>query len=257
MNLLQHTWYMMMRHQRQLLRQPWWIAFSLAQPIVWLVLFGQLFKKIVDLPGFHAASYVDFLLPGVVIMSALFSAGWSGMGIIMDMDRGVMDRFLVSPVSRVAIIAGRLLHQALVIIVQSLLLIGLGLLMGAHYPGGVTGVVVLLLCAVLLSVPFCALSNALGLTMRRQESVIGASNFILLPLTFLSPVFMAPGLMPRWIQVVSRFNPVNWSVSAGRIALQGNADWVRVFTLMGGLLLFTLISGGLATRAFRSYQRSA
>lgn len=257
MNLLQHTWYMMMRHQRQLLRQPWWIAFSLAQPIVWLVLFGQLFKKIVDLPGFHAASYVDFLLPGVVIMSALFSAGWSGMGIIMDMDRGVMDRFLVSPVSRVAIISGRLLHQALVIIVQSLLLIGLGLLMGAHYPGGVKGVVVLLLCAVLLSVPFCALSNALGLTLRRQESVIGASNFILLPLTFLSPVFMAPGLMPRWIQVVSRFNPVNWSVSAGRIALQGNADWVRVFTLLGGLLLFTLISGGLATRAFRSYQRSA
>jgi ABC-2 type transport system permease protein len=257
MNLLQHTWYMMMRHQRQLLRQPWWIAFSLAQPIVWLVLYGQLFKKVVELPGFHAASYLDFLTPGVVIMSALFSAGWSGMGIIMDMDRGVMDRFLVSPVSRVAIISGRLLHQGLLVIVQSLLLIGLALCMGARYAGGVKGVTVLLLCAVLLSVPFAALSNALGLTMRRQESVIGASNFILLPLTFLSPVFMAPALMPGWIRVVSRFNPVNWSVSAGRLALQGTADWPRVLLLLGCLLLFTLVSGGLATRAFRSYQRSA
>jgi len=257
MNLLKHSWYMMMRHQRQLLRQPWWIAFSLAQPVVWLVLFGELFQKVVGLPGFHATSYVDFLVPGVVTMSALFSAGWSGMGIIMDMDRGVMDRFLVSPVSRVAIISGRLLHQALTNIVQSLLLIGLGLLMGARYAGGVKGVAVLLLCAVLLSVPFAALSNALGLTLRREESLIGAANFILLPLTFLSPAFMAESLMPGWIRAVSRFNPVNWSVEAGRTALQGQPDWPAVLARLGCLVAFTLFSGWLATRAFRSYQRSA
>jgi ABC-2 type transport system permease protein len=75
---------------------------------------------------------------------------------------------------------------------------------------------VLLACGVLVAVPFGALSNAMALLIRRTESVIGASNFILLPMTFLSLVFMEPQLMPGWIRTVSRFNPVAWSVEAAR-----------------------------------------
>jgi ABC-2 type transport system permease protein len=115
---------------------------------------------------------------------------------------------------------------------------------------------VLLLCAVLLAIPFGALSNALALMLRKQESVIGAVNFVLLPLVFLSPVFMAPALMPDWILKVSSLNPVGWSVTAGRAALHGNADWSAVLLRLGCLAGFTLVSGWLATRAFQSYQRS-
>jgi ABC-2 type transport system permease protein len=109
---------------------------------------------------------------------------------------------------------------------------------------------------VLLALPFAALSNALALTLRKQESVIGAVNFVLLPLTFLSPVFITPSLMPGWIRAVSMFNPVNWSVVAGRAALHGQAEWSVVLPRLGLLLAFTLLCGWLATRAFRSYQRS-
>jgi ABC-2 type transport system permease protein len=251
-----HSYYLTLRLLRHLLRQPWYIALTLAQPVIWLVFYGQLFEKVVQLPGFESESYIDFLTPGIVVMSALFGSGWNGMGMIHDLDRGVMDRFLVSPASRAAIMAGRLMHLACVNVVQGLILITLGWVLGARYQGGLPGVAVLLLCSVLLALPFAALSNALALTLRKQESVIGAVNFVLLPLTFLSPVFISPSLMPGWIRTVSMFNPVNWSVVAGRAALHGQAEWAVVLTRLGLLLAFTLLCGWLATRAFRSYQRS-
>ena len=256
MTTLAHSYFLMMRIVRQLRRQPWYIALTLAQPVIWLVFYGQLFQKVVSLPGFETDSYIDFLTPGIVVMSALFGSGWNGMGMIHDLDRGVMDRFLVSPASRVAIITGRLLHLGCITMIQGSILVTLGFALGARYEGGILGVVVLLLSAALLAIPFAALSNALALTLRKQESVIGAVNFVLLPLTFLSSVFMAPSLMPEWIRTVALLNPVNWSVVAGRAALHGQADWALVLPRLAALAAFTLFCGWLATRAFRGYQRS-
>jgi ABC-2 type transport system permease protein len=93
--------------------------------------------------------------------------------------------------------------------------------------------------------------------MRKPESVIGASNFILMPLMFLSPILMAKSVMPDWIRSVSSFNPVNWSVEAAREALSAHTDWNFVLLRIGSLLAFAAISAALATRAFRAYQRSA
>jgi ABC-2 type transport system permease protein len=256
MRTLAHSFYMTLRHFRNLMRQPLYIAFTLVQPIIWLVLFGQLFKKVVLLPGFGASAYVDFLTPGVVIMTVLFGAGWSGMGIIRDLDLGVMDRFLVSPASRVALIAGRLIQLALIAVIQSVLIVALGMILGARFPGGARGVGLLIVCAVLLAVPIGALSNAMALIARKEETVIAASNFILLPLTFLSSVFMARNLMPGWIQAVARFNPVEWAVIAGRSALSAHISWPLVATRIGFLVALTMVTAGLATRAFRIYQRS-
>jgi ABC-2 type transport system permease protein len=256
MRTLAHSFYMTLRHFRNLMRQPLYIAFTLVQPIIWLVLFGQLFKKVVLLPGFGASTYVDFLTPGVVIMTVLFGAGWSGMGIIRDLDLGVMDRFLVSPASRVALIAGRLIQLALIAVIQSVLIVALGMILGARFPGGARGVGLLIVCAVLLAVPIGALSSAMALIARKEETVIAASNFILLPLTFLSSVFMARNLMPGWIQAVARFNPVEWAVIAGRSALSAHISWPLVATRIGFLVALTIVTAGLATRAFRIYQRS-
>lgn len=256
MTLLVQSWFLTLRQLRHLLRQPWWIALTLIQPIIWLVLYGQLFKRVVELPGFRAGSYIDFLTPGIVVMSALFGSGWSGMGVIDDMDHGVMERFLISPVRRPAIILGRLMNLSIVTVVQSLILFCLGIIMGAKYPGGIGGLLVLLIAAILLGMPFGALSIAMALTVRKEESVIGAVNFVLLPLTFTSPVFMANSLMPVWMRTVARFNPVNWSVQAGRGALQG-ADAGSILIHLAYLAAFAFVTAWIATRAFRSYQRSA
>jgi ABC-2 type transport system permease protein len=250
------SFFMMVRHLRNLMRQPWWIAISLVQPVVWLLLYGALFRKVVEIPGFGSGSYIDFLTPGIVVMTCLFSAGWSGMGLIDDIDRGTLDRFLVSPVSRGSLIAGRLMQGALVAVIQSAIIIGLGMLVGATYPGGPVGVAMLVVCAVLLGTGVGALSSAVALLSRREETMIAVSNFILLPLTFLSSVFMAQTLMPGWMRSVARYNPVNWAVQAGRGALTTHVDWVAVLTRLGLLAAFAAICTWLATRAFRMYQRS-
>ncbi|HKI44192.1 MAG TPA: ABC transporter permease [Balneolales bacterium] len=251
-----HSWHITIRQMRNLMRQPWYVVITLVQPIIWLLLFGGLFKSIASVPGFHAKSYIDFLTPGIVIMSALFSNGWSGMGVIDDMDRGVMDRFLVTPVSRGAIITGRLAQQGVVTIVQSVIIIFLAWLVGAHFPGGIIGVLVLILSAMILGGSISSLSIALALLLRKEESVIAASNLILLPLTFLSSAFMQENLIPHWIRIAAGFNPVDWAVNTGRQAITAsvNPAYVSLHGLL--LVLFVIICGWLATRAFRSYQRS-
>jgi ABC-2 type transport system permease protein len=255
-HMITDTLFMTQRHFRNLLRQPAWILISLVQPVVWLLLYGALFRRIVEIPGFGAGSYIDFLTPGIVVMTCLFSAGWSGMDLIEDIDRGVIDRFLVSPTSRSSLIAGRLLQGAIVGIIQSVIIVVLGLIVGAEYPGGVAGIAALTICAVLLGTGVGALSNAIGVLSRRIETMVAVSNFVLLPLTFLSSVFMARALMPGWMQSIATYNPVEWAVNAGREGLAAGPDWGVVLSRMGWLALFTVICTWLATRAFRVYQKS-
>jgi ABC-2 type transport system permease protein len=248
--------YLTLRGLRRLWRQPWYVALTLVQPVIWLLIFGQLFKRVVEIPGFNAGSYIDFLAPGIVIMSALFSSGWSGMGMIEAIERGVMDRFLVSPVRRAALIVGPLSQTVISIVVQSAIILALSFALGAHLAGGIAGAIVLVLCAALLGTTFGAISNGFALLARREETVIAAVNFIALPASFLSPILMQRDLVPGWIQSIIRFNPVAWAVDAGREALSATADWRMVLLRIALLLAVAVLGVAFATRTVRVYQRS-
>jgi ABC-2 type transport system permease protein len=257
MTAIAESLYMTQRHTRALLRQPWFVAITLVQPIIWLFLFGQLFKSVTEIPGFSGgASYLDYLMPGVVVMTAMFSSGWSGMGTIEDMERGLMDRFLVGPLHRSALIVGRIVHEGLSLVIQALVIGGIGMLLGARLEGGAVGFGVLVLTAVLLAFAFASLSNALALVLRQRESVIGVNQFMVLPLTFLSAAFMPLALAPDWIGTFARFNPVNWAVEAGREALLADADWSLIVSRLVALAAVAIVCAWMATSAFRSYQRS-
>jgi len=251
--MIRHTLYMTLRHLRELWRQPWFVAVTLVQPVIWLLLFGALFKKVVEIPGFPGGSYIAFLAPGVVVMTALFNSAWSGMALIEDLNRGVTARFLVSPVRREALIAGRLLKEMVVVVIQSLIIIGLAAIVGASFQS-VGGVIALLVISALLGATFGALSNGFGLIMRQEDALIGAVQFVVLPLTFLSATFLQANLMPHWIRHVADFNPVNWAVVAGRSAVAADPDWGVVASRAGFLAALLVVGLVFATRAFRSYQ---
>ena len=251
-----HTVYLALRDLRALWRQPWFVAVTLVQPLIWLLLFGELFKSVGDLPGFGDESYIAYLAPGIVVMSALFSSGWSGMATIEEINRGVTDRLLVSPVRRSALIAGRVVQSAVVIVVQSVVMVGIALAVGASFPGGVLGVIVLILLAALLGSALAALSNALALVTRQEESLIGAVTFLVLPLTFLSTALVNTDLMPGWMRTVADLNPVDWAIEAGRSAVAASPDWGLVAGNVALLTALLVACGALATTAFRSYQRS-
>jgi ABC-2 type transport system permease protein len=253
---LRHTWFITLRNVRRLLRQPAWVAVTLIQPMIWLLLFSALFKSVVSIPGYHGSSYIEYLTPGVIIMTAITSAGWNGMGFIDDMRSGVMDRMLASPVWRGSLNLGNLVYAALTTILQSLIIVGVGLAIGAHFHDGVAGVVILIFIACLLAAGVAALSNALALVVRQEETLIATVTSIILPLTFLSSTFMQPQLVPSWIREISRFNPVNWAAQAGRSASIDQTDWSLVMSRIGLLAVLALVASLLATWAFNAYQRS-
>lgn len=255
-NFLADTYHLTILHIRTTLRIPIWIFVTLTQPVIWLTLYGQLFKRVVEIPGFESDSYIQFLTPGVIIMTAFFGSAWAGMGIIEDLKGGVLDRMLATPVSRGALIASRVVHAGLTVAIQSVIIMVLGIILGADIPGGVAGALAIFLLAALLGSGFSAISNGVALLTRREETLIAVINFFGLPLVFLSTAFMASDLMPGWIRFLAQGNPVNWAVDGSRNAMLGE-QWSEVWTY--GLLLaaFVLIAGFFSTQAFRAYQRSA
>jgi len=244
MNGVRQSWQVSLRYFRVLARQPAFLLITIFQPLIWLLLFGALFKSVTQIPGFGGTEdYLDYLTPGIVVMLAVSSAGWTGMGFIEDINSGVMDRMLVTPAWRGAFNLGSVAQCVVSVVLQTLLIIGLALLLGAD----VAHAGVLILVAALLAAAFASLSNGLGVLTRQRESLIGAVSLLLLPLTFLSSALMQLSLAPGWIETVALFNPVDWAAVAAR-----DPQPLRI----GLLAALTVLSAWFATRAFAVYQRS-
>lgn len=256
MKALSDIVHMTIRHLKALWRQPWWIAVSLVQPVVWLLLFGALFQTVADIPGFGSDNYIEFLAPGVVVMTAFFGSGWTGLPVIDDIDRGVIDRFLASPARRVSLVFGRLASTSVTNAVQSLIIIGLALIAGASFENGAAGVLVLIAVSILVAAAFGCLSIGLALLARREETLIATVQFLLLPLSFISVTFMQKSLMPDWMQTLADYNPLNWAVEAGRAAVTASPDWGVIAGKSALLIIFLAACALFAMRAFRTYQRS-
>ncbi|HWK25804.1 MAG TPA: ABC transporter permease [Solirubrobacter sp.] len=257
MTALRQTFQVCLRYLRSgLLRQPAFLVITLLQPLIWLLLFGALFKAVTEIPGFTATSYIDFLTPGVVVMLAVSSAGWTGMGFVEDMNSGVMDRMLVTPAWRGAFNLGSVAQAMITVVIQTVLIVLLALVLGAHYVNGVGGVLVLLLVAALLAAIFASLSNGIAILTGQRETLIGAVSLLLLPLTFLSSALMQPSLAPDWIGTVAKVNPVNWAATAARSATTDAFNWGVVAPRVGLLAALLVLAAWFATRAFGSYQRS-
>ena len=206
---VRQTLYLFVRLIRNLLRQPIWIALMLIQPMFWLLLYSQLFRRITELPGFGTTSYVDYLTPGIAIMTAFFSGTWAGMGTIEDLDRGVIERFLATPAHRTAIVYARVLQSAVVASVQALIILVVGLFLGATN-GGTLGWLVIGISAFLVAAGFSGISNGIALLTRQEATMIATANFIGLPLLFFSSILIAANLIPAWMRSLSLANPVEW-----------------------------------------------
>jgi ABC-2 type transport system permease protein len=253
---LTHTWYLTGRRLHAVLRQPAVVLGSLFQPAIWLFLFGELFHKVVDIPGFGGGSYLDYLVPGVIAMNAMSASMFAGMGTIDEVERGTLNRFLVSPASRVALMNANVAELAVSTTVQSAVILILGRIGGAHYPGGAAGLAVVLAASIMVGTVFGTLSNTIGMLLGQREAIIGIYITLMLPLTFLSSAFMRIGLMPGWMRSVAACNPLDWAVRAGRSALSAHPDWFPgIAARCGGLLVLAVACVAMSVATFRSYRK--
>jgi ABC-2 type transport system permease protein len=255
-NVARHTWFMTVRQARNLMREPIWIALLLVQPMVWLILYGQLFKNLTRLGGFGTGSYITFLAPAIVVMNAFFGATWSGMSMINDLDHKVVERFLATPASRLSIVLSQIVRSAITAAIQAVIILLVALALGVRVHQGALGWLVIIVAGILVNSAFAGLSQAIALLTRREATMIAVANFIGLPLLFLSTTMNARSQMPHWMRVVARYNPVDWGVQAARqVALPGT-QWSSVGWHLLFLLLLTAVTAAWATRTFRTYQRS-
>ena len=218
------VWVNFKRWNLKAVRNPFVLVVSLVQPIIFLVLFTEVFGQVAGdavnrgLPG---VGYETYLVPAIAIQVALAAAITSGVGLVNDIENGMFEKVLVTPMNRTAVFAGKTAAEVFRIAIQISIILGLGTLLGAEIASGVVGAVGIVAVGVLFSLWFVAFSNALAIVTRDQESTIIGANLLQFPLLFLSSAFLPLATLPGWIRAFARVNPVTYGVDAARSLMLG------------------------------------
>jgi ABC-2 type transport system permease protein len=244
------TWYLFNKYMKITIRMPMWTLFTLVQPLIWLVIFGQLFKNITQLPGFPTSTYMDFFVPGVLIMTVLFGSSWSGVSLLREIQSGTVDKMLVSPVSRIAVVLSRVLHSTAQVIVQVLIMLMVAWALGAHLNLNPLYLGLSMLIVLLLGLCFAAVSNGFAIVLQREEPLVIIGNLMTLPLMFFSTALVPTNFMPDWIKYIATINPINYAVEAVRDVLVGNPNLPAYGTAALILSVFTAAALWWAVAAF-------
>jgi ABC-2 type transport system permease protein len=213
------VWVNFKRWNLKAVRNPFVLVVSLVQPIIFLVLFTEVFGNVAGSAvnrGLPGISYETYLVPAIAIQVALAAAITSGVGLVNDIENGMFEKVLVTPMNRTAVFVGKTAAEVFRIAVQIAIILGLGVLLGAEIATGVVGVVGIVAVGILFSLWFVAFSNALAILTRDQESTIIGANLLQFPLLFLSSAFLPLAALPDWIQTFARLNPVTYGVDAAR-----------------------------------------
>ena len=255
MTLFSDTRYLFIRYLKKLVRNPILLFFSLFQPIIFLLLFTQLFSKFSTLPGFLAAtgasSYLQFATAGILLQNAFGSALQSGTSIVLDLDTGYLQKMLVTPVSRYAILLGRLTSDAFRVVVQSAIILALAYALGATVETGIVGILLILFTVAFFGLAWSGISLAIGLKTRSSETVFAIGGFLTFPLLFMSTALTPKLFMPDWISNVSNFNPISYTVDAARALMVTGYDWTTVLKAFGVIGLIAVVTLGATLYLFR------
>jgi len=251
MSLIQDSWHLFNRTNTRLVRKPFLIFFSLFQPIIFLLLFTQLFSGFAAVPGFPADNYLLFAVPGIIVQNSFTSAFQSGTAMVEDLKSGFLAKMLVTQVNRQSILLGRITADSARVAVQTLIIFTIGYAMGAHPATGVPGLLLMLLISALFGLAWGGLSIFIGLRTRSAESVFAIGGFLTFPLLFMSTALVPASFMPGWMQIVSNFNPISYAVNAIRVLMLSGFDWTIILPAfaVGGVLI--AITMGAVVYEFR------
>ena len=239
------------RLMRKMVRVKLLLFFALFQPLLFLLLFSQVFNRLDQLPGFPYDSYLQFLVPSIIALTALNSAFQSGIGMVTDIEDGLLDKFLIAPIRRSSILLGKVMADATRMAMQVLIIVGISLLMGARFETGVLGVLMMILLAACFGIAWAGLSNVIALRTGNGELTMMIGILITFPVLFLSTSFMPSALLPSWLDVVATFNPITYIVEAVRALVNTGWDWTAIGKAFGVTAGLAVVTFTAATAAFR------
>ncbi|MGQ0840742.1 ABC transporter permease [Actinokineospora sp.] len=238
--MLRDTWLIFRRDMTLSLRNPAWIVIGLMQPVLYLFFFGPLLENITaNTPGFPPGTAWQILTPALIVQMALFGSSFVGFALLAELRTGVVERLRVTPVSRTALLLGRVLRDAVQAVVQALIIILLAFLL-FDLSASVGAIALSLVIVAMLAITLSSCSYALALRLKNEEAFPAILNTVLMPVLLLSGIFLpiTQGLAPDWLYAISRWNPFTHVVDAERASFRG--DFSTDALLTGALVLLAM-----------------
>lgn len=237
---------------RKLRHDPTDLLLRAVQPALWLLIFGQVFTRVRAIPTGNMR-YLDFLAPGILAQSVLFVAIFSAMTIIWERDLGIVHKFLASPTPRVALVLGKALSAGVRSLVQVAIVYVITFLLGVHlnfHPIALLGVLAIVLLG---AACFSLFSLMVACLVKTRERFMGIGQLMTMPLFFASNAIYPIALMPSWLQILSRLNPLTYQVDAlrGLMLVDGTSTYnfaIDFVVLLFSVTILTVICARLYPR---------
>jgi len=217
-------------------------------PVMFVLMFTYLFGGAI---AGSTGAYLDYILPGILVMSVLFTTVYSGVALNTDLTRGVVDRFRSLPIWKPSPLVGSLLGDSVRYVLAGTVIIVLGVILGFRPEAGVGGVVAALALVVLFAFGLSWIFTTLGLLLRSPNAVMNAGFMAIFPLTFLSNVFVDPDTLPAGLEAFVNANPISVLATASRGLMEGNAEPADIAIVLGTAALLTAIFAPLTNRLYR------
>jgi len=217
-------------------------------PVMFVLMFTYLLGGAIE--G-STSAYLDYILPGVLVMSILFTTVYSGVALNTDLTKGVVDRFRSLPIWRPAPLVGALLGDTVRYFVGGTVIVVLGLALGFRPDAGIGGVLAAMALVIVFAFGLSWVFTTLGLLLRSPNAVMNAGFMGIFPLTFLSNVFVRPETLPDGLEAFVDVNPVSILATASRGLMQGNADGTDILIVLATAAALTAIFAPLTTRLYR------
>lgn len=253
MDVLADVYLVAERNLRKSWRTPQFILVEvLIQPVIFVMLFAFVFGGAIHIPG---VSYIDFLLPGVLVQTATFAGLNTAIALTEDLRNGLMDRFWSLPMSRFSVVAGRIVADTIFSATGVVVMISVGLLIGFRFHGSALEAAGAVTLAVLTGFAFAWLAGALAVAFRTPEAVQGIGFVVLFPLVFASSTFVPVATMPAWLQVISTHSPITALADAVRALALGRGVGESPVVALAWLAGISVGAGALAAVLYRRMAR--
>ena len=213
-------------------------------PVMFVLMFTYLFGGAV---AGSTSEYLDYILPGILVMSVLFTTVYSGVALNTDLTKGVVDRFRSLPIWRPAPLVGSLLGDSVRYVLAGMVIIVLGMILGFRPGAGLPGAAAALGLVVLFAFGLSWVFTTLGLLLRTPNAVLNAGFMGIFPLTFLSNVFVDPKTLPKGLEAFVDVNPISILATCSRGLMEGNADGSDILIVLATALVLTAIFAPITT----------
>ena len=219
MNWFHAFWSIFSRTWLKILRRPVFLLLSFVQPLIWMAFFGFLFQRfpLGEMPP--GIRYIDFLVPGICVMTVLVGASQSGIGFIRDMQTGFLDRLLYSPANNLAMLAGKLSADVIRLLIQASVVAIIGLLFGARFKFDLPGLTYSIICLAFFAGGYSLLSCWIALLTRKQETMASFVHLVNMPIFFTSTALVPAKQMPSWLETIAVWNPLTQVVEPLRASI--------------------------------------